>query len=233
MILAPSTYLGEVAQRAGAAPERLRAMPHAIGNDSGQSGADVPPPPSACPPVVVYAGLLSRDKGAPLLLEAFARLQVPEARLVFLGDGPAREGLERRARAAGLAGRVSFHGQVGGGAVQRAFGRARVVAHPSLVPEGLGLVGIEAMAQGRPVVGFGLGGARDWLIDGETGIIATRQDAAGLAHALAQLLGDPALADRLGAAARRHVHKDFTAPKVENALIAALEAALASERTRA
>jgi glycosyltransferase involved in cell wall biosynthesis len=217
MIVAPSAYLARLAVAAGAAEGRVMVVPHAVEPVVAEPG----PSPSACGAVVVYAGLLSVEKGAPLLLEAFGKLAVQDAELVFVGDGPARVAMKARAR--GL--RVRFLGQLDGAGVAHAMGCCRVVAHPSLVPEGFGLVGIEAMQLGRPVVGFGLGGSGDWLIAGKTGLVAVRQDAEALAGVLDRVLRDAALADRLGAAGREHVAR-FAADKVADALDGVLRSVL-------
>lgn len=218
VIIAPSHYLARLAQAAGAPQERIVVLPHAL--------ADVTPedatPPSACGPVIVYVGLLSVEKGASLLLEAFSRLTIPQAELVFVGDGPERAAMEFRSRNQ----RVRFLGQVGPGAVAKAMSQACVLAHPSLVPEGFGLVGIEAMQLGRPVVGFGLGGSVDWLIAGKTGLVANSQDAAALARVLDEVLKDAALADRLGAAAKVHVMQEFSVAKVAAGLSTILRSSM-------
>ncbi|MFC2968280.1 glycosyltransferase family 4 protein [Acidimangrovimonas pyrenivorans] len=227
LFIAPSAYLARCAVAAGLDEAKLRVIPHAV-------EAEVPaaPPPSRQAPVVLYAGLISEDKGACLLVEAFARLRVPGARLVLLGDGPALPALRRRAARLGLARQVTFHGRVAGEEVRRAMARARCLAHPSLVPEGFGLVGMEAMQLGRPVVGFGLGGTESWLVDGESGLVAAPTDAAALAEAIDRVLRDDALADRLGAAARCRVERDFLEPRVAAALARALTAAMAGPAAR-
>ncbi|MDO8681289.1 MAG: glycosyltransferase family 4 protein, partial [Acidobacteriota bacterium] len=81
----------------------------------------------------------------------------------------------------------------------------------SLIAEGFGLTGIEALAHGKPVAGFPAGGASEWLRHGETGIAAAEGDAPALAQALRTLLCDPALASRLGENGRRLVHARFAA----------------------
>ena len=103
---------------------------------------------------------------------------------------------------------------------------ARVLAHPSLIPEGFGLVGIEAMQLGRPVVGFGLGGSADWLIVGKTGLVAARRDAASLAAALDNVLTDGILADRLGAAGRLLASEMYSAELVADELMTAMQSAM-------
>src|SRR4029078_2826194 len=91
--------------------------------------------------IVLYAGRLSYEKNLGVLADAFKSLEDPDARLVLVGDGPAREGLERS-----LAGRaVTFTGYLTGEALATAYASADVLAFPSLT-ETFGQVVQEAMA---------------------------------------------------------------------------------------
>ena len=226
LMLAPSHYLSDLAIAAGMPPKRVRVIPHALDYSP-------PPerPPSACPPVVAYAGLVSRDKGVPLLLEAFTRLRTKGAQLEVLGGGDGLSALWNRVESGGLKERVRFRGPVPPLDVDAAFAAARVVVHPSLVPEGFGLVGIEAMQQGRPVAGLGLGGSVDWLISGVTGLVAEKPEPGALAEVLDRLLDDGALADRLGAAGREYVLHRFSAERVGAKLNSALREVAAFHAT--
>jgi hypothetical protein len=148
------------------------------------------------------------DKGVEPLLEALAALRVPfEARIV--GEGPDRARFESRRSDLGLEDRVEFAGAVSHDQVPEALSRARVVAVPSMWNEPFGIVGLEAMACGRPVVAFDVGAVGEWLIPGETGLLVDRGDVNGLSLALQRLLEDDALADRLGAAGRRRAITAF------------------------
>ncbi|MEI4485368.1 glycosyltransferase family 4 protein [Frigidibacter sp. MR17.14] len=193
-LIAPSRFLAGLAAEAGFPPGRIALLPLPV-----EAPGLAPVPASACPPLLVYAGLLDREKGAVLAVEVMARLRAPAARLLLLGDGPAREAL--RARAAALPpGRVRLAGRQPPSEVARQMAGARAVLFPSRVPEGLGLSGLEALALARPVIGYPAGGAADWLRDGETGLVPGGWSPQALATAIDRLLDDPALADRLGRA---------------------------------
>jgi glycosyltransferase involved in cell wall biosynthesis len=227
VMLAPSSYLADLAVSAGLAPDRSRVLGHALdGVDPARA------PPSACRPIVCFAGLISTEKGAPLLLEAFAKLRTPRARLVMLGDGPELPALRRRMRQLRLGDRVALPGAVPPHRVAEAFGSARAVAHPSLVPEGFGLVGPEALQQGRPVVGLGFGGSREWLVPGVTGLIADGPDAEALARSLDTLLGNATLADQLGESGRAFALSRFAPEPVGDTLDATLRQAIAGRTGR-
>ena len=80
---------------------------------------------------------------------------------------------------------------------------------PSLWPEPFGLVGPEAMAYGKPVVAFDVGGVREWLVDRVNGLLVPRGDVPSLAAAIAELQMDPQLRARLGEGARLCVKERF------------------------
>jgi glycosyltransferase involved in cell wall biosynthesis len=149
-------------------------------------GVDIPetvPEPDE-PPHVLYAGRLSPEKGILELVEAARGMPI-----VVAGDGPLRD---RLPEALGFVPHDRLLGL---------YERAAVVACPSH-REGYGVVCAEAMAHGRPVVASAVGGLRDLVVDGETGLLVPPGDVAALRGALERLLGDGALRARMGRAAR-------------------------------
>jgi glycosyltransferase involved in cell wall biosynthesis len=88
--------------------------------------------------------------------------------------------------------------------------RASIVAMPSRWPEPSGIIGLEAMAHGRPVVAFATGGIPEWLVHGETGLLAPPLDVPALAGAIAALLGDEANAKRMGEMGRARARRLFS-----------------------
>ena len=88
------------------------------------------------------------------------------------------------------------------------------------------MVGVEAMARGRPVVAFAVGGIPDWLADGVTGILAPAADTAALGTAIAALLADQARAAELGRAGLARVRAEFQPAQYLDRLIDILEAAV-------
>jgi glycosyltransferase involved in cell wall biosynthesis len=194
LVVAASTALAEAARRLGA--NDVRVVP---------SGVDIPPQVGveADPPEVLYAGRLSAEKGVLEFVEAARGLNI-----VVAGDGPLR------ARVPGARGFVA-HDEL-----QRLYGRAAVVACPSR-REGFGVACLEAMSHGRPVVATGVGGLRDLVVDGETGILVPPRDPAALRAALTRLIGDPDLRRRLGAAGRQRAQERFSWATVTEATLAA------------
>ena len=155
---------------------------------------------------VVYAGRLTRDKGAHVLLEAFAQIAArhPDSRLLLAGDGPERSTLEQGAAA--LGDRVRFLGHVSAEQVRETMGRARVIVAPvipALRPEGAGLTVIEAALLGRPSIVSDDPALREFVDAANGGIVVAPASPSDLAAALDRILGDAELATRLGEGGRR------------------------------
>ncbi len=150
------------------------------------------------PPSVLYLGRLSREKGLPVLLDAFAQvLRRMRARLDVYGLGLMREELEAQALSLGIRDSVVFHGWVPPGApFFAALKGGDVFVLPSL-SEGLPSVIPEAMSQGLPIIASRVGGIPDILQNGEAGILVPPGDSAALADAICRLLIDQSLRKRL------------------------------------
>jgi glycosyltransferase involved in cell wall biosynthesis len=161
-------------------------------------------------PMLLCAARLSMpDKGLDLLLNVLARLQV-DFRAVIAGDGPARTWLESKAHADGLSQRVLFAGWQSAGQMETLYQRSSVVIFPSTWKEPFGLVGLEAMAHGRPVVGFDVGGVSEWLRQEHTGYLHARGDVPGMARSIEHLLSEASLAALFGASAREIAQHEFS-----------------------
>jgi glycosyltransferase involved in cell wall biosynthesis len=160
--------------------------------------------------LVVFAGNLIEHKGLRDTIEALAQVQVPAPwRLLVAGDGPDRVPCEQRAAAAGVADRVRFLGRLDPDAMQAVFDAGDLLALPSR-HEGMPYVILEAMAAGMPVVSTGVYGIPEAVVDGETGVLVSPGDIAALRDALARLIGDAALRQRMGRAARARHAESFT-----------------------
>ena len=167
-------------------------------------------------PRVLFVGRMAPQKGARALLRAFSLLNHTSARLVLVGDGPQRPELERAAVRLGIAGRTRFTGFVPHEEVPAFLAHADVLALPSTYEE-LGAVLVEAMQAGLPIVASRVGGIPELLTDGVTGRLVPPGDPAALASAIDEVLADPALARRLGEAARERAslyHWDILAGRV-------------------
>jgi glycosyltransferase involved in cell wall biosynthesis len=162
--------------------------------------------------LLVCVGRLDRYKGHDHLLDAFAKLarERPRARLVLVGDGRFRDALTARVRSAGLADRVCFTGALGD--VRPALAAADVFVQAS-DEEGLPGAVLEAMAMGLPVVATDVGGTREAVEGGVTGLLVPARDAAALATAVTRLLDDPGLAARFASFGRKRVAEEFSSER--------------------
>ena len=160
------------------------------------------------PRVVLGVGRLVYYKGFEHLIRAMCGV---EGQLVIVGDGPLRRALERKAEECGVGGRVHFAGEVED--VTPYFHAADVFAFPSTArSEAFGIVQLEAMACGVPVVNTALRSGVPYVSpDGVSGLTVPPGDSEALAAALRELLGDSELRARLGAAGRRRAREEFGA----------------------
>lgn len=159
-------------------------------------------------PVVVSIGNLKPQKNAVDFVLAAAKVskKFPEARFVFIGDGPERRALEAKSFALGLEGKLMFLGWRRDGAQWLAA--ADIFAMTSLW-EGLPRALVEALRSGLPAVCYATDGVVDVLRDGENGFVVPAGDADALADRLGLLLGDDALRRKLGAAAAASIGPEF------------------------
>ncbi len=156
---------------------------------------------------VVFAGRVVRPKGVAVLIRAAREV---DAEFVICGDGRLLEPMRDLARRTGVQDRVSFTGWLSPDRLAQELADASVVAMPSLWPEPFGLVGIEALAAGRPVIASATGGVGDWLEHGVSGLCVKPGDVGELARALNELLADPQRQHAMGAAGREAVNRRFS-----------------------
>jgi glycogen(starch) synthase len=171
-----------------------------------------PSPLPFAPPRLLCVGRLIPAKGFDLAVKAFASVVIrhPDARLVLVGDGPEREGLERErlVRDLRLGGAVEVAGPVAPSRLPDLLGSATLVLVPSR-REGLPMVAVEAGMMARPVVAARVGGLPEVIVDGRTGVLVPPEDARALAHAVCALLADPSRTTELGRRARARVQAMF------------------------
>jgi glycosyltransferase involved in cell wall biosynthesis len=166
-------------------------------------GAHAAPPGSSesrrSPTVLAVARLYPR-KDLTTLIRAAVPLcrSVPRVRVRIIGDGPERRDLAREVRRLGLDGVVTLDGPVSYDALVQAYHTADVFCLPSR-QEAFGIVILEAMAAGLPIVACRGTAAEELIEDGANGLLVPQADAAALAAALRRLLGDADLRRRLGA----------------------------------
>ena len=160
---------------------------------------------------VLSVGNLIPIKGHALLLRAFARIRgsIPGCSMEIMGDGIERADLARLAKDLGIDDRVRFLGRRTREEVATAMRKCAVFALPSTY-EGLGCVYLEAMASGKPAIGCRSQGIDEIIEDGRNGLLISPGDESELSNALAALLGNEELRNRIGSAAHETVLSEHT-----------------------
>jgi glycosyltransferase involved in cell wall biosynthesis len=180
-------------------------------------------------PIVLFVGRLVPYKGVDVLIKAAAPLSV---HVVIAGDGPMADAWKRAAAAQRDRAIVDFPGSLSDDDVKAWLHAADVLVLPSITPaEAFGVVQLEAMASGTPVVSTRLASGVPWVNrDNETGFVVPPGDVVALRRALETLLADAPLRARFGAAGVARVQSDFTMPAMADRLVALCHAVAADHR---
>jgi glycosyltransferase involved in cell wall biosynthesis len=214
LVLSTSAYCCQrISERYGVASERLALVPEGIdlglwGPSSAsddQAAADAQRQPFT---VLCVARQYPRKRVIDLL-EAFAlvRARLAAARLVIIGDGPEHGALHQRLEELQLGEAVRLLGALpDDAAVRQWYARSSLFCLPS-EQEGFGIVFLEAMASGLPVVSTTAAAIPEVVLDGQTGLLVPARDPAALAEALLRLLEDQGLLARLRAGGRQQVRR--------------------------
>ncbi|MDA1234609.1 MAG: glycosyltransferase family 4 protein [Acidobacteria bacterium] len=172
-----------------------------------RSEVEAVPAPAAAPgfirkpaqePTFLYFGRLAPEKGVSLLIRAFRRLsqQFPSARLMVVGEGAERASLEALAATSGLSGAVEFLGWLSPEQLDEPLSRAWAAVVPSLWAEPHGLVAVEAIVRGTPVICSASGGLGEIVEDGVSGLKFPNNDEEALLHCLRQVASGEAFPER-------------------------------------
>jgi PEP-CTERM/exosortase A-associated glycosyltransferase len=166
--------------------------------------------------VAAFLGSFYRYEGLDLLLDAFARLRprFPDLRILLVGGGEMEGNLRERAAALGVADGVVFSGRIPQSRVPGVYALADVLVYPRYAMRLTELVTplkpLEAMAMRKAILASDVGGHRELIQDGRTGLLFTPGDAGALADSLARLLEDPALRRSLEESGRAWVAEERT-----------------------
>lgn len=210
-VTAISTYTAERLRRV-APGVRTEVIPFGAAVDA--APALPPPRPAGARPELLFIGRLVERKGVHLLLAALALLHGrPLLRVV--GDGPERDRLEELSTRLGLADDVVFHGFISAEEKAERLAGCDAFVLPAVIDakgdtEGLGVVLLEAMTYGKPVIASAAGGIVDIVRDGQNGFLVPPGDAGALAGAIRACAENPELARALGSQGRVDVEKGFS-----------------------
>ncbi len=161
---------------------------------------------------ILFGGRLSRVKGAVQIIKALTILaeHVPDAQLLVIGEKDAyAQNMIQLAHTLGVADRILFTGWISGHALRQAYHAATVVAVPSICFDSFPTMILEAMACAKPVIATCLGGAREAVVDGQTGYIVNPYNELMLAEKITQLLNDKDKRSRFGRAGQERVNREF------------------------
>ena len=187
---------------------------------------------------LLFVGRLVERKGVDVLVRALGVLGERRAvTLTVIGEGPRAADIRATARRLGLDDRVTLAGRVDDAALRRAYLHADAFVLPAVVDEkgdteGLGVVLLEALRFGLPVIASRTGGIPDIVRDGETGWLVPPGDAAALAAAIETVAADPAEARRRVARGRVRLDAEFSLPGIVERLGRCYEEAVAARRGR-
>ena len=218
LVLAPSRSTAEhVIEQQEVAPEKVRVLPWALDPQfEVLLTANVQP---ALPPhfptgrVILTVGrweVRERYKGMDTLITVLPRLlpRWPDLQLVIAGDGEDRVWLEHLTERNGVRRHVRFLAGLSHEALSACYAACEIFALPSAA-EGFGLVYLEAMARGKPVIGGAHGGAPEVIEDGKTGYLVPHGDSVQLATSIETLLTHPELGKEMGARGKKRVEEAF------------------------
>jgi glycosyltransferase involved in cell wall biosynthesis len=161
--------------------------------------------------IVLFVGRLIPRKGLQFLVEAAKRVikENADATFIIVGNGPIRNMLTLQLEKADISRNFLFLGDVKDSVLPALYNCADVFAFPS-VQEGQGIALLEAQASAKPVVAFRVGGVKEAVSDGNSGLLVEKGSSEGLAEGILKLLSNSALRQRMGAKGREFVLHNFT-----------------------
>jgi glycosyltransferase involved in cell wall biosynthesis len=174
--------------------------------------------------VILFVGRLAEKKGVSYLISAMPEIRksCPGCKLLIVGDGPDKPKLVEQAAKGGLADSVVFAGSIQKEKLPSYYKSADVFVLPSIIAksgdtEGLGVVLLEAIASGVPVVASNVGGIPDIIDGSKTGLLVEQKNPGEIAQAVVSLLKNPKKGKALSKAALEHVKKSYSWEKVSAA----------------
>ena len=201
----------------GFPPERLVVKPNFVGLDFGPGSGDGD--------FVFYAGRLSEEKGIPLLLNAWKAAR-PRGRLLLAGDGPLAASVQETSLRDSS---VQYLGRLSLTETYQYMGKARALAFPSLMYEGMPRAIIEAFSRGTPVIANRSGSMLEMIRHRETGWLVDRDDCRALADALSTVFSEEIDHAHIRSSARADFERNYTADRQYDLLMSAYQRAIQAE----
>lgn len=223
-VIAVSRYTATQATQSNTLdPDRLRVLHNCLDPRLSLTSPRLPDTDTLSLLTVARMSLAEQYKGHDVVLHAMPELlrRFPGLRYDIIGDGDARPGLQALAQQLGVASAVRFHGIVSEAALRSHYAQASLFTLPSRA-EGFGLVFLEAMVHGLPIVAGNLDATPEVVVHGETGLLVDPTSSTQIADAIATLLADPLRRQTMGIAAQRRVEEHFSFSQFQQHLLAIL-----------
>jgi len=215
-LIVGSSYMKNELQINGINPSKIVVIPPTYALISNKPATPLPNTNT-----ILFVGQLIKGKGVDILLHALTHVK-EKFQLKIAGSGNAKEGLQKLAMELDLGENVEFLEWIPPDKIAELYQWARIVAVPSRWPEPFGMVGVEAMRSGRPVVATNSGGIPDWLHDNKNGLISEESNPKKLAANIDILLKDFDKCKKMGETGLQMTKKLFVpdecAKKLEYAL---------------
>src|SRR5579864_2550202 len=223
LFLAPSQFVRDKFVEHGWDGSRFEVLPHF------QKAHELQEPKSDSAASLLYFGRLSPEKGVDDLVRAMEK--VPEMQLIVAGDGPQRAALQELTVSLSLS-NVEFVGQVGRAQRDALIAQSRFTVLPSHAYETLGKTILESYGEARAVVASDLGSRREFVHEGETGLLYPSGDVTQLAGAIQSLGSRPGLAEKMGRAGWEMVRQHHTPEEHYQRLLSLYEGLVAGSAPR-
>lgn len=204
-VIAPSTGAASRLTDAGFEPAKIQVLPYFCPVRPLPEPRELPEQPS-----LLFIGRMSENKGWRYFIEALGRLPGNvQGRMVGNFTPESEADARSCAESVGCGDRLSLHPWAGRDEIVDHYRQATLTVFPSIWDETLGIVGLESLACGVPVVASDVGGVREWLHDGVTGVLVAPKDPAGIARAAERLLGSTAENRKMGASGIELIQQKF------------------------
>ena len=215
-VIAVSSILRDILIKSGVLPEKIAVIHNGIPFEkldaaaAGRSGARKELFIDDSDIVIGAVGALHKGKGVYELLDSVRRLakDYPSLKLLYAGDGPERGRLEEEANKLSMGERVIFTGVRKD--IERMYAAMDIFTLPSTSEEAFGMVLIEAMAMGKPVIGTKIGGIPEIIKDGANGVLVPPGDSSALAAAISRYIDNSEFKARMAEEGRRTVQQEFS-----------------------
>ena len=226
-LIAPSEAAATRYRAAGFSDEQVQVIPYFCPIEPAETARAVPDVP-----MLTYMGRISPNKGWEYFVDALGKLPAHvHGRMIGASKPEHQAAIKARAERAGCTERLEIIPWANRDEIEQFVRETSILVFPSIWPETLGIVGLEAFARGVPVIASDIGGVPQWLDEGVNGYRVPPKSSDAIAQAAEKLLADPVLLASFGAAGLETIRTRFLPHHHEDKLCAVYEAAIASRAT--